>query len=388
MPALSNLASRFVVAIPACNEEARIEDCLRALAGQRGARCDHVVLLLNNCTDDTAGVVERLRPKLAMPVTVAVRDLPASLSNAGYARSQALALAAGIAGPDGIVATTDADGMVDMDWVARTRSAFALGVEAVCGRAVIDPVEAMLISSALHDDDAREVAYGAMLDEIHALVDPDPWDPLPRHTEHSGASIAATVSAYRRAGGMPPLPTGEDHGFLLALRTVDARIRHAPEVHVTVSGRLQGRAVGGMADTMVRRMIRQDEMLDADLEPAPTCLRRAGLRARARAAWTQRAQAASSWHGPVRILSREAALPEEAITAWLRTEYFGEAWASIEAASPALVKVPVPRRALGRHVAAAARILASLRSPSLRSEVPADAAGPADSRSDAEVRLR
>ncbi len=377
--------SRFVVAIPACNEVARIGACLRALSGQRGGRpgdrCDHIVLLLNNCTDGTAQAVERVRPELAMPVTVAIRDFPEAQADAGHARSAALALAARIAGADGILATTDADGTVAVDWVACTRAAFALGAEAVCGRALIDPVEAMHIPHALHEDDAREVAYGAMLDEIHALADPDRWDPLPRHTEHSGASIAVTVDAYRRAGGMTPLPTGEDRGFLRALRAVDARIRHAPDVCVTVSGRLQGRAAGGMADTMARRMVCQDPTLDAELEPAATCLRRARLRARARLLSDARHDPDSSWQPLSARLAGEASLPAETVRAWLRHRYFGAAWNRIEAESPALVRVPVLRQALDRHVAEAARILAGL-----RNEVPSDAADPAGSLAAAEAR--
>ncbi len=377
-------SARFVVAVPACNEAARIEACLRALSGQRGGpggRCDHVVLLLNNCTDGTAQAVERARPQLAMPVSVAIRDFPQGQADAGHARSAAFALAARLAGPDGIIATTDADGTVAVDWVACTRAAFALGVEAVCGRALIDPVEAMRIPRALHDDDACEVAYGAMLDEIHALADPDRWDPLPRHTEHSGASIAVTVAAYRRAGGMTPLPTGEDRGFLRALRAVDARIRHAPDVCVTVSGRLQGRAAGGMADTMARRMICQDASLDAALEPAAGCLRRARMRARARALWNARHDPDASWRAASARLAGKASLPADMLRAWLSCGYFGAAWDRIEAGSPALVRVPVPRQALDRHVADARRILAGL-----RNELPGDAADPAGSAAAAEVR--
>ena len=376
--------SRFVVAIPACNEEARIEACLQALSGQRGGRddrCHHVVLLLNNCTDGTAQAVARVRPQLAMPVSVAIRDFPEGQADAGHARSAALALAAQLAGPDGIVATTDADGIVSVDWIACTRAALALGVEAVCGRALIDPVEAMRIPRALHDDDAREVAYGAMLDEIHALADPDRWDPLPRHAEHSGASIAVTVAAYGRAGGMTPLPTGEDRAFLRALRAVDARIRHAPDVCVTVSGRLQGRAAGGMADTMARRMVCQDATLDAELEPAAICLRRARMRARARALWDGRHDPGPTWHSVSAQLAGAASLPAERVRGWLRSRYFGAAWNRIEAESPALVRVPVPRQALDRHVAEAGRILAGL-----RNEAPTDAADPAGSLAVAEVR--
>ena len=66
---------------------------------------------------------------------------------------------------------------------------------------------------------------------------------------------------------------------------------------------------------------------------------------------------------------------------WLRSRYFGAAWNRIEAESPALVRVPVLRQALDRHVAEAGRILAGL-----RNEVPADAADPAGSLAAAEAR--
>ena len=349
---------RFVVAIPARSEAARLEACLRALDRQRGAACDHVVLLLNNCTDDSVALVERLRPRLAFDLTLACRDFPPSEANAGHARSRAMTLAAAIAGPSGIIATSDADGVVDSRWVACNRAAFARGAEAVCGRAIIDPLEALQVAPALHADDAREVAYAALLDDIHGRVDPDPADPLPRHCEHSGASIAVTVAAWNRAGGMAPLPTGEDRGFLQALRRVDARIRHAPDVRVTVSGRLEGRAAGGMAETMARRMVRQDPFLDEALEPALLCLRRAELRARARASWMRRHHLSAAWQEPVRGLARAAALDELAVQDWLQSAYFGEAWAAIEAASPALARVAVPRRSLARQEAAARHILA------------------------------
>ncbi|WP_428376889.1 glycosyltransferase [Lichenicoccus sp.] len=358
---MSTPAPLFVVAIPVCNEADHIARCLGALDSQRGARIDQVVLLLNNCTDASEAVIERVRPMLDLPIVMHVRHVRPDLCTAGRARSEAMALAARVAGPHGIVATTDADGEVAPDWAVHTRAAFRAGVDAVCGRAEIDPADAMQISAALHEDDAREVAFGAMLDEIHALADPDPADPLPRHTEHSGASIAVTVAAWRRAGGMLPLPTGEDRGFLRSLRLVDATVRHAPDVRVTVSGRLHGRAAGGMAETMARRMIRQDEMLDADLEPAAICLRRATLRARARLAWRERGTISSSWSKAVQNLAADAQLPVLDVARWVRMARFGAAWAGIEAASPALIRIAVARGALDLQVAAAQRILTGLR---------------------------
>ena len=361
MTALFDPALRFVVAVPARDEAARLEACLRALDGQRGSRCDHVVVVLNNCSDDSAGVVERLRPHLRVPLTVAACRFPPAQAHAGQARSHAMTLAADIAGASGIVATTDADGVVSGNWVVRNRIAIARGAEAVCGRAVIDPVEALQIAPALHDDDAREVAYATLLDEIHGLVDPDPADPLPRHTEHSGASIAVTVAAYRRAGGLEPLPSGEDRGFLRALRLVDGRIRHAPEVSVTVSGRLEGRAMGGMADTMARRMVEQDAFLDADLEPAAVALRRAELRAGARTAWEQARCQDRRRQILAGSLAHEADLPAEQVSAWLRQRFFGQAWTRIEAASPILARIAVARDTLDREATAARRILRRLR---------------------------
>jgi len=81
-----------------------------------------------------------------------------------------------------------------------------------------------------------ECAYAAALDKIASILVPEAWDPWPRHTEHSGASIAVTLAAYRLVGGMPPAPIAEDRRFFAALRAAGARIRHAPEIAVVVSG--------------------------------------------------------------------------------------------------------------------------------------------------------
>ena len=348
----------LVVAIPVRDEEERIGPCLAALAGQRGGRIDHLVLLLNNTTDNTAARVEAMRAALPFPVTLVQRSYPASDAHAGTARAEAMAIAADLAGPDGMLLTTDADGCAMPNWIAANRAALGYGAEVVCGRAEIDPVEAALIPAALHADDAAEVGYATLLDEIHALVDPDPDDPWPRHTEHSGASIAVTVPAWRRAGGVPPLRSGEDRGFLLALRRVDAAIRHAPEAVVTVSGRVVGRAAGGMAETMARRLRRQDPELDDSLEPAADCRRRAALRYRLRTLHGCRCRPTAH---AVDAYGRDVGLPTETLRSFLNRRWFGESWALIEAESPLLARHRVARTDLPRHVADALAILRPLR---------------------------
>ena len=346
----------LVVAIPVRDEEERIGPCITALAAQRGGRIDHLVLLLNNTTDGTAARVEAMRAALPFPVTLVQRSYPALDAHAGTARAEAMAIAADLAGPDGILLTTDADGCAMPNWIAANRAALGYGAEVVCGRAEIDPVEAALIPAALHADDAAEVAYATLLDEIHALVDPDLHDPWPRHTEHSGASIAVTVAAWRRAGGVPPLRSGEDRGFLLALRRVDAAIRHAPEAVVTVSGRVVGRAAGGMAETMARRIRRQDPELDDSLEPAADCRHRAALRFRLRTLHGCRPTARA-----VDVYGRDVGLPTETLRLFLDRRWFGESWMRIEAESPLLARHRVARAELPRHVADALAILRPLR---------------------------
>src|ERR1700730_16189437 len=209
-----------IIAIPAQNEELYIANCLIALAGQ-SCRVPYGVLLLNNCTDNTSAVVRRLIPRLPMPVLVIDTTLPAKFANAGVARGLAMESAARLAAPDSILMTTDADGRVYPDWIAANLAALHAGAEVVAGRAELDSADASRLPERLQDDDEEESSYDRLLDEIHTKLDPDPVDPWPRHTEHSGASIAVTLNAYRKAGGIPTVPLGEDRAFIEALRRVD-----------------------------------------------------------------------------------------------------------------------------------------------------------------------
>jgi hypothetical protein len=331
---------------------------LRALALQDGPARHCILALLNNCTDETASVIQRLRPSLPCQVHVVEQDFPPEHANAGHARRAAMERAAALAGPDGIIMTTDADGRVAADWIAANLAAIEAGADVVCGRAIIDPLEAALIPDALHADDALECAYADLLDEIHDLLDPDPADPWPRHTEHSGASIAVTGGLYLRAGGVPAVPIGEDRALLAALRRVDARIRHAPEVSVIVSGRTIGRAAGGMADTMRRRMVAQDPLVDDRLEPASLCATRAWARAQVRRAWTHHGERQAC----LDLLADELSLERDSLEAWMALPYFGLAWEMAERRSPVLTRQTVARAQLAAETAHAHRILATARS--------------------------
>ena len=284
---------------------------------------------------------------------VVEHDFPSKQRTAGQARRLAMELAAGKLPPDGVLLSTDADGQVAPDWLAANLFHIRQGADAVAGRAVLDLADAAAIPAALHEDDARECAYGALLDEIDHLIDPDPADPWPRHTEHSGASICVTLGAYRRAGGIPPVAVGEDRAFYAALRRIDARIRHAPEVCVTVSGRIDGRAVGGMADTIRRRLVTPDAFLDDALEPVADRVRRARLRAEVRRLLQGRGEA-STW------LYRELGCDAASVDSALKQGTFGVAWEMIEDMAARLTPVRVPVAALADETGKARRIVADL----------------------------
>jgi hypothetical protein len=343
----------IAVAIPACNEAAYIGRCLAALDRQLECRVDDIVVLVNNSTDGTAEVARRIALGSGAALHVLECSLPPGHAHAGNARRVAMEEAAQCVRGDGVLLTTDADGVVDPEWLRANLAALQAGADVVAGWVDLDPVDWARIPMKLHEDDAREMAYDAFCDEIHATLDPDPDDPLPRHTQHSGASIAVTLAAYRQSGGVPPLPSGEDRAFLKALRRIDSRIRHAPECHVTVSGRITGRAVGGMADTIRRRMVAQDRYIDARLEPAEDCARRATMRRRLRICRQEPHLLAD--------LARDLRVDGAGLAEDLMRLPFGRTWEAMEAASPVLQARRVAVCDLERETRRAEALCATLR---------------------------
>jgi glycosyltransferase involved in cell wall biosynthesis len=268
-----NQPSQVVVAIPAMNEAERIGGCLASLAEQIYAPSFLTVVLANNCTDQTAAIAQAWSKNLP-GLHVVQQTFPSDQSHAGAARRCVMEYAARLCTDDGFLLTTDADTQVPPNWIAANLKALAAGADAVAGRAIIDPIEARLIPRHLHELDAIECAYAALLDEIHSFINPDPCDPWPRHDEHSGASIAVRRAAWEAVGGIPLQPTGEDRAFFASLRRMGARIRHAPDIAVIVSGRLEGRAAGGMAETIRSRIAAAPEWLDDRLIPLAELLQR------------------------------------------------------------------------------------------------------------------
>jgi GT2 family glycosyltransferase len=339
-----------IIAIPVRNEVNRLEACLTALAAQSKPP-DAAVLLFNNCDDGSEVEAKRMSRRLPFPLETISVQLASDQANAGTARRLAMRHASNIAGNHGALLTTDADAVVSHDWVSRNVAALVAGADAVCGRVVIDPVEALAIPAHLHADDQLESELLDLLDEIAFVLDPEPHDPRPRHVHASGASLAVSTEMFRRVGGVPKVASGEDRALVHALTLKDARIRHDVNMEVVASGRLDGRAPGGMADTIRRRILQQDEYADDLAEPAADAWRRADFRRRLRAAWHE-----GSLPGELAADLRFAPLR---LRRFLAEPYFGTAWDHVQRESPVLLRRRLRFADLPRQIELARELLGS-----------------------------
>jgi Glycosyl transferase family 2 len=246
---------RPVIAVPAKNEAERLPTLLRTLALQTwlssSDRPLDVVVVLNNCSDRSAEVVRvaaSLHPGLL--VNIVEVDFPGLSAHVGSARRLAMQRAQDICGPRAVLFSTDADATPAKDWVEASLRAIHAGADIVGGHIVGDKIEEKLLGPGFNRRAARHLQYAKLVDRFKSLIHPVAHDPWPRHSDHTGASIAVRAGVYRAVGGMPALPFREDVAFIANAVAAGYRLRHAPDVQVGVSARLDGRASGGMADCL------------------------------------------------------------------------------------------------------------------------------------------
>ena len=151
--------------------------------------------------------------------------------------------------------------------MARPQSGGDAGCGAVAGRVTLEPAEEGLLPQALMRRTERENAYEQALLALSARSDPVAHDPWPNPWTASGASYGVTLDAYRAIGGLPYPASGEDRALADALLRHDIPIRHDPDIVVVTSARLDGRACGGVADTIRMRCEDPDVPGDERLEP-------------------------------------------------------------------------------------------------------------------------
>ena len=252
---------RVVVCVPARNESEALPRLIRSLDRQHGigdgARL-RVVVLANNCTDDTVATLHGMERNAEIP-NLTLRIIEATIASpdahVGTARRRALDAGAawldqeGVA--EGVLISTDADAVAPADWVMANLRALR-NAELVGGRLVLHgetPADDPRLA-ALH---ARIEDYWVAVRHLEEVFDPPTHDPAPRHGDHVAASLALRADLYRRVGGLPMLPCGEDNALVARVRWHGGRVRHCPGVSIAVSDRGTGRVTGGMATEMLRR---------------------------------------------------------------------------------------------------------------------------------------
>ncbi len=135
------------------------------------------------------------------------------------------------------VLSTDADTRVGTTWVADVlRAAEHTGSVAVVGLAPLDRWQG---------SPAGATAYARLLAAKMR-------DTLGQHQHDHvyGANLAVRADAYLAVGGFPAVPHGEDQALVDALVAGGHRVLRTRDIEVVTSGRLHGRASGGLADRL------------------------------------------------------------------------------------------------------------------------------------------
>jgi glycosyltransferase involved in cell wall biosynthesis len=250
------------VIVPVRDEAATLKATLDALAHQIdlngcGLSRDRyeVILLANNCSDPSARIARQCangHPNLNLHVVE--KHLPTDEAHIGRVRQMLMDEAyhrfyrRGF--KRGVIASTDGDSQVSPTWIAAILHEMAQGADAVGGRIVLDPSGLACLDPYAKACHLREVGYRSLIAELESYLDPDPDDPMPRHYQNYGASLAVTAEIYAQAGGMPLVRSPEDVALYQALLRVNARFRHSPRVRVVTSARQTGRTSMGLANQL------------------------------------------------------------------------------------------------------------------------------------------
>ncbi|WP_380169384.1 glycosyltransferase [Jannaschia sp. R86511] len=221
------------VLVPVRDEEQLLGRCLTAVAAAVQALhardalvAVDVVVVLDGCRDGSAGTAAAVPWPAASARPHLLETAPLGVGRAratGAAHLLHLARERGTGPAVSWLAGTDADSTVPEGWLLAQVDASRVGYDGRVGTVVLS---------------AR--------DQLAAR-----WTGQQQHVEGHGhvhgANLGVRGDAYLRAGGYPPVTTGEDVALVEALQRTGARLLRTAQAPVVTSDRLSGRAPDGVA---------------------------------------------------------------------------------------------------------------------------------------------
>ncbi len=327
---------RICVIVPVRNEAETLWEILEALrlqTGENGQPLDHkiyeVLVLVNNCTDNSHAIAVRYQqqyPKFRFHINEI--HLPEPQANIGTVRrmlmDEACSRLTKVNPDNGIIASTDGDTLVDSKWIYYIMEEMK-GNDAVGGRILTQSETG--ITRHYH---LRNVTYRCLLAHAEDLIDPQEHDPMPRHFQYFGASLAVTCAMYKQAGRLPQLPCLEDVAFGKALEQQDARIRKSFKVKVYTSFRLQGRVAVGFSEQLQKWTDEHYANIQQTVEPIEFSLfmflNRSRLR-RCRKDWQTGNCTQREFNAIARLLNLNSA---ELNQHFIAARHFGQLWQMAE----------------------------------------------------------
>lgn len=225
------------VVVPARDEEDHIDECLAgirmSLEREPAVRSSWIVVVADSCSDSTG---ERARAALGNKGEV----IECEVRSPGTARRLGVeALLRRYATVDLSriwIANTDADSTPAPDWIHRQLRFAAQEYTGVAGVVHVNSIEGL---SA--DDVATLFKYYIVNDDGS-------------HPHVHGANLGIRADAYVDVGGWSDLPLAEDHCLWARMKARSWSTISSTSCVVVTSGRLVGRAMGGFADSLRRRL--------------------------------------------------------------------------------------------------------------------------------------
>jgi hypothetical protein len=225
------------VVVPVHNEAELLGEALSALSESFAALRDasiltHLIVVLDACRDNSAGVTQEWLERTACRSSLAVSAISCEANNVGIARDlgcNAVLNCWREIEPSSIwIATTDADSRVPRAWLRAQVRHHDAGVDVWAGRVSVydsEPLHREMVSRWQRE-------YEAEREPIH------------------GASLGFSAEKYVLAGGFPPLATGEDRALFYGLVESGARAYFDSSHRVVTSARRRARAPHGFAETL------------------------------------------------------------------------------------------------------------------------------------------